>query len=173
MIIGKSRTNQPVESETGFDTQVTELIENGNVNLPLANIVDEEGHNRFIEGDIDSTSLPNLTLKYGKWSLSGTHLMIVLALEVPSGTTTAVINKEIKLPQWVIDKIVPVFGVYIEDKGNVYIKKENASQVGIIATNLNKQNDKIYIAYVIQTATTDTGFVRITYDLLIDSEVSE
>ena len=135
-------------------------------------IVDKDGHQRFIDGDIDPTLPAGLTLQYGKWSLSGSHLMIVIALAVASSTTTNVMHIVFdNLPEWIEDKIVPVFGDYIEDKGKVSIVNTSTQKVGEFNNNLNVNTDgHLRITYAIGTATIGDGFVRVVYDLLIDNE---
>ena len=62
------------------------------------NIVDNQGNTRFIEGDITIQEVSGVSKLFGKWSLSGSHLLIVLALgianatEIINGTTIAKMN---------------------------------------------------------------------------------
>lgn len=135
------------------------------------NIVDQNGHKRFIEGDINLLdSVPStLTKVYGKWSLSGSHLLIVLCI---AGTNTTVINSDIShitLPAWIIDKIVPIASnQWVDNKittmfGNdlstqqlsVYLRKFESGIIGINCNSLTLTADR-------------TG--RISFDLLIDNE---
>ena len=73
-------------------------------------IVDKDGHKRFIEGDITMETITGVTQSYGKWSLSGSHLMIVLcasienAASITAGTTLA----RIAIPAWIHEKLVPM-----------------------------------------------------------------
>ena len=83
------------------------------------NIVDSQGHKRFDDGDIALVEGVNeITKTYGKWSLSGTHLLIVFCGSMADTTvwtnkTFAIVN----LPDWIKDKIVPVHsGSVIEQK---------------------------------------------------------
>ena len=60
--------------------QVQEQVSSGeleNVKV-FENIVDKDGHKRFIEGDITFENITGVSKVYGKWSLSGNHLMIVI-----------------------------------------------------------------------------------------------
>ena len=82
----------------------------------LSKIVDEDGHPRFLEGNITlSSSMTMLTLDYGKWSLSGTHLMFVIAGHVadeaviPAGYIANLAGTT-NIPQWILDKIFPMSG---------------------------------------------------------------
>ena len=50
-------------------------------------IVDKDGHKRFIEGEIElADSITYLTNLYGKWSLSGSHLMLVICIRTDENT---------------------------------------------------------------------------------------
>lgn len=75
------------------------------------NIEDASGHKRFVEGDGVPMTSAGFTASYCKWSLSGTHLMFVLAGTftqgslVPDTATFATYT----LPAWVYQKIYPVF----------------------------------------------------------------
>ena len=50
------------------------------------NIVDKDGHKRFIEGTPTNPTIEGVEITYAKWSLSGTHLMLVMAGNVASTT---------------------------------------------------------------------------------------
>lgn len=73
----------------------------------LETIKDSEEHFRFVEGDITIETITGVTQTYGKWSLSGTHLMIVLAGEL-TAEISSVTLATITLPEWVVNKIVPI-----------------------------------------------------------------
>ena len=143
------------------------------VQKDISTLVDKDGHPRFIEGVIDTTGLPTgVTSPYAKWSLSGTHLMIVLCFAVASGTSVGSVKfVEFELPKWIYDKIVPVFGSYIEDKGTLDIRGSDASKVGEFLSNMSKiPSNKLRFAYRIANATTADGFIRLSFDLLIDND---
>ena len=116
MIIGKTRTNQPVESSKEFDDKVKylplpatseqggkvlavnsggtgyQLKDPATVNsVDMANIVDADGHNRFIEGNIATEEIEGVTWAYARWSLSGTHLMCVLAGTIEDETALRIL----------------------------------------------------------------------------------
>ena len=52
----------------------------------LENIKDDNGKFRFIEGTPIPTTTTGVTYSYSKWSLSGTHLMIVIVATGVNGT---------------------------------------------------------------------------------------
>ena len=80
--------------------------------IDIDNLVDKNGHDRFIEGDITINEITGVTQKYGKYSLSGTHLLIVIAFEIESGTTLSASTDicTISLPQWIKDKLATIVG---------------------------------------------------------------
>ena len=139
----------------------------------MEQIVDADGHNRFIGGDINMGTLPSgITSSYHKWSLSGSHLLIVIVLNVENGATSSGIQQiNFELPKWILDKIVPVFGSYVVDRGSDAIKDSDASTVGAIFNNISKPDaNTLRFSYYIGNETTGDGFVRLPYDLLIDNE---
>lgn len=145
------------------------LSSTGEVDAPtMENIKDLSGNLRFIEG----TGVVNVNIKnaYAKWSLSGTHLMIVLFGTIENGTT---INDQDNLfelkdvPQWVLDRITTM------SPGIVSRKSAEAYDSNFVAVTLNTRLGKTTQLFINQrisfTATDDTVF-RIQYDLLIDAE---
>ena len=130
-------------------------------------ITDKDGHKRFIEGNLTIETIAGVTQTYGKWSLSGSHLMLVIAGSIDNGTVLAsIILCKAVLPEWIVQKIVPIasniianitFDVYAADSTKQTLK-----------TSLLKIADEIRI-YTSMTATANRYF-RIQYDLLIDNE---
>lgn len=134
-------------------------------------IKDKNGNPRFLEGDINlDVAVPSgITKTYGKWALSGSHLLIVLAIDVENGITVppATILSVLDLPQWIVDKIVPLFSVNVFwDTTNFYSEDSTIQYVPVL---LRKQNDKINITTTTFT-TTAIKHARIAFDLLIDNE---
>ena len=135
------------------------------------NIVDKDGHARFIEGDIDlaATTPEGVTKVYGKWSLSGSHLLIVVAFDV-ANTTVIPFGElcRVNIPKWILDKLYPIYNsdiilrqaiTYYDDDGNLqtgtaYLKKYS-SFIGINITSVTLTADR---------------HCRIAFDLLIDNE---
>ena len=74
-------------------------------------IVDKDAHKRFIEGEGDIVlEQEGVDFTYAKWSLSGSHLLLVIAGTVEDETvltssTTAIVN--FYVPKWIYDKIYP------------------------------------------------------------------
>lgn len=140
----------------------------------LDKIIDASGNPRFIEGD----GTPNSVLQdvYCKWSLSGTHLMLVVSGKLPDETVLNpyAVLAEFEIPQWVYDKIRVIWsttmlaivnltmyaeGTFTSQSNNFYIQKNNGK---VFFTN----NSNAF------TLTSDKYF-RLQFDLLIDSEEEE
>ena len=139
--------------------------------LNISTLTDSKGNPRFIEGDGDAAVIPGYNISYCKWSLSGTHLMFVVAGVIENGT--AISNNTgiagFKLPQWVMDKIFPVFATSIIETKSVDYRGVNDWSNQGSSCYLAKYSSGINIVSGSITATADRGF-RIQFDLLIDSE---
>ena len=138
------------------------------------NIVDKGGHKRFVEQDIDlsATSPEGMTKIYGKLSLSGSHLLIVLCISIADTTVVAdnIGLCNIELPKWIYDKIYPIASSIIElGTFNAY-----ASNLSTQAFNVRlvKSATPNVITLMKTGAVTLTAerVARISFDLLIDNE---
>ena len=175
------------KSETGIcltytdaycvETQSYDLVdewvynsEDKNIINNINDIKDDDGHYRFVEGDITLDAVDGFTQTYGKWSLSGSHLMIVLAGSVADTTAyTGGKLASINLPQWIIDKIVIVFSSVVSFKS-----------IPLYASNWSTQSLSVALRKPTTTSITITGensvtltadrTFRIEFDLLIDNE---
>ena len=167
--------NRIIEGELELDGHVKgdlELESGGKAKI-FENIVDKDGHPRFIEDDLVMSELcpPSVSKTYGKWALSGSHLLIVLGLDITASTVNngaqiAFIN----IPDWIKDKIVALWdNYYVESKGFTAWADNWSSSA--IAINLVKDSYNNLVLYVGSEFTTDnTKHVRIAFDLLIDNE---
>lgn len=143
----------------------------------MEEIVDSAGNKRFVEGGIDlfvdATTL-GVTKTYGRWSLSGTHLMIVLGVDIPNGTTfsNGITFAKIAIPEFVANKISILWGM-----DSVDFKKINliASSADVQTSNfsLSKIDNSIWIICRDTTVLTSDKHARIQFDLLIDDDYSE
>ena len=135
------------------------------------NIVDKDGHPRFIEGDIIIATITGVSKIYGKWSLAGTHLMIVLCLSLADTTTIAdnTALAAIDLPSWIVDKIYPIVSSVIAYKiDSAYASNYTKQDFG---TRMNKASEtRLTITKEANITLTTEKVVRISYDLLIDNE---
>ena len=133
------------------------------------NIVDKDGHARFIEGDITIETISGLTQTYGKWALSGSHLLIVVCYAIANGTNTGFISTlcSINIPQWIKNKIVATGGSFVASHNELAISSDDSTQS--FATYLRKSGDNLFISHASLSVSADKN-VRIAYDLLIDNE---
>ena len=144
----------------------------GTDNIPLSKIVDSHGNARFVESNGTQATTTGFTASYCKWSLSGTHLMIVLAGKLDASTTFTggSVNAVYPLPQWIYDKIYPVYSSYLEVKqvnmrdNNLDSYNTNYALIKSTGTSMKIQNTSS-----IATSTNDVYF-RVQFDLLIDTD---
>lgn len=149
------------------DTEITN-IKNGTTHL-FENITDSHGNKRFVEGDITMNEIEGLTQTYGKWSLSGTHLMIVLSGIIAGGTTLGADTiASVIIPSYIGSKINAVVSSIIDVKD---AKAYNSSYNELILSlQLRKySNTNLYIRNGISRSTTENRTFRIQFDLLIDA----
>lgn len=132
------------------------------------NIVDKDGHPRFIEGDLTIIETLGVVQTYGKWALSGSHLLIVLCIDVANGTTLSSKLCNINVPSWILDKIVPIASTLVDFNGGYRAWNDDASGSQGVDLLLRKI-DNVLSLQVNMTATADRH-LRIAFDLLIDNE---
>ena len=129
-------------------------------------IKDKNGNPRFIDGIIAIESISGVSLKYGYWSLSGTHLLIVIAGNVVSGTSlTDTTLAKVNIPQWILDKIVVISGNYVVSSSGQFYGESGLTNYDIY---LRKQPNRLDITCGTLVPAEDMSF-RIQYDLLIDN----
>ena len=150
---------------------INKIVVNGSeVNAnQLEGILDKDGHERFIEGNVSVETITGLTQTYGKWSLSGTHLMLVLAGSIESGTTIAdgsKIASSIAIPNWILDKITPTSHSLILYKTE-YLLAEDWTRT-TFETYLNKEGQLVIRTNASLTTAKDYTF-RMQFDLIIDN----
>ena len=195
MIIGKTRTNQPVEKVEGFDTAIQDYLNGDEVEvpvgkvegfddavqdyldgddatLPLEKIEDADGNKRFIEGDGTPSGIEGITSVFCKWSLSGTHLMFVYAGTAEQGTEIAGQANlcSFEVPSWVASKLYPMFSDVLELKGYDFFGNDFTKDTKNVFT-LKSTNTIIfrYGSSIAYTLDKDRNF-RISADFLIDNE---
>ena len=106
--------------------------------------MDSQGHERFIEGDITIETIEGVTQTYGKWSLSGTHLMIVLCVSIANNTaltSSTYFVDDIDIPDWIKDKIVNVTTNLVSGGGVSFYGIDWSSQA--VSMILAKEDGKI------------------------------
>ena len=153
----------------------TSVLGGGGTTPYLEDIIDSDNHYRFIQGSAEGDSITGITYDYANWSLSGTHLMVVLSLTLDANTSLSH-NSRIgtlnDLPSWVIDKIVNISGSNIVVRKN--FKDDWYTTAGVaIGQNfyvaLEKDTGQIDIRPQSAISANDATQIRIQFDLLIDN----
>ena len=143
----------------------------------LEDIEDSAGNKRFVEGNgaIASSISSKITGSFIKWSLSGTHLMLVcagtvngsynFAAEDPLATFT-------DIPEYIRNKIVALPNNYLESK-TCYFQKGLTKTSFEASLRYLSAFSKLNI-YFDEAVNPETGsYFRIQFDLLIDADYSE
>lgn len=139
------------------------------------NIVDKDGHSRFVDGDLETTTIEGITPQYAKWSLSGSHLLIVYAFDIASETTLTS-NQTIafaNIPEWIFNKIKPIFaGVIANYEGLPLYADDFSSQSSGFNVRLGDSGKPKSLAIRINAPITldKNRHGRIAIDYLIDNE---
>jgi archaellum component FlaC len=143
-------------------------IKNGTTHL-FETITDRHGNLRFVEGNITMETIEGVTQTYGKWSLSGTHLMIVIMFKANNGTTFGNLTiAKINLPSYIFDKILIVHNNDVETKTfNGWANDYTAQTLTLHLRKLSSILD-IDKGGAPLTLTADRSF-RIQYDHIIDA----
>lgn len=152
-------------------TNANAVVGENSVTNIIEDIKDESGNHRFIEGVITTEEVTGVNFLYKKWSLSGTHLMFVLAGTIDANSTisSASFGSALDLPNWVKDKIINVWSSYIEMKTFSAID-DGWSEVKNLTCVIGKDNNEVFINSVgTFTNTLELNF-RVQFDLLIDME---
>lgn len=150
------------EAGTGYELAAAEP-------LLLSNIEDSDGNKRFIEGNMINVN-ESISSAYAKWSLSGTHIMFVLAGTVAEDVTIAdgATLCSAELPYWIANKIFAVVGNTIEYKTFISIAADYTSQD--FGTRLIKSANYVSILKNGGLTLTKDRTFRLQFDLLIDTD---
>ena len=136
-------------------------------NPTMENIVDLAGNKRFVEGVITMDDVTGVTQTYGKWSLSGSHLMIVLSGNIDDGTvlTSPTTLASISLEDYIYSNIQEIMPGLVEFKSILVFGTDTTTQS--LNISLKKDSDDVIkIDCGSLTASKDRYF-RIQFDLLI------
>ena len=147
------------------------LIDEASGTSTLEDIVDKNGNKRFIEGNGTPIIRSGLTTTYCKWSLSGTHLMCVIAGNLAIGTSfeREDILASFTVPSYIGSKIFPVYQNNIEFRTVSFYGNDGTTQN--VSFNLGCENNTINFTFSsMYTASGQERRFRIQFDLLIDSE---
>lgn len=138
----------------------------------ISTLVDSKGNPRFIEGNgAPIVDIPEgVEITYSKWSLSGTHLMIVLAGEIANGTVLAAqtIRYKYVMPSFILNKIIPTISSNSIELKDIRLWASNLSNQEL-TFRAYKESTFVAITCGGLTLTADRTF-RVQFDLLIDNE---
>lgn len=135
------------------------------------NITDAHDRQRFIEGNITIPTISGITSPYARWSLSGSHLMVVLTYSFEANSTLASSDRAIvNVPEWILNKIYPTgiqrvittsFGIYGKTTNQVISTAECV---------LTKQSSSSLEIFISGTTRPEVDAnIRMQFDLLIDN----
>lgn len=139
--------------------------------VKIENIKDASNNNRFIEGTIAlNSSLSGVIATYARWSLSGTHLMVVLGLEIDANTT--ILQNDVvgtcNVPSWLFDKIYPLKGIGVAwgtfENINSDWTREDTKIV------LIRQHGELQIAFDADKTYSKSNVIRINFDILVGNQ---
>lgn len=153
-------------------TDANTVSSTGSADAPtMENIKDLNGNLRFIDFELTNNTYTGVEFTYSKASLSGTHLMIVLAGSLDVGVSFANLDilSYVTLPDFINSKIYQVFSdvIYLND-AKAY---DDAWYSIDLKVALSKTADGICIKNIGAVTNTDTlKKFRIQFDLLIDAE---
>ena len=150
---------------------LSQMVDSSNNPIVICeNFNDKNGNPRFVDGNLSTASISGVTFTYHKWSLSGSHIMFVLAGEIAANTTLNVdVWASVTLPDYIKNKISAVFAsTNIEIKDNrAYYDDWNSIN---IQTVLQKTSDGVQILMIQNPTSSAVARFRIQYDLLIDMD---
>ena len=138
----------------------------------LEDIEDSAGNKRFIEGEL-TAGATGATLSYKKWSLSGTHLMIVLVGTISSDLTDYTSLANVTLPSYIKSKIYALgTNAQLVSVAKGFFIKDTQYTATEYTFNLRKQSNDFYIIPAQAITISGTYNFRIQFDLLIDTDYS-
>ena len=153
--------------------ELKEIVK-GTQGYNFANLVDKDGNPRFIEFEGVGIEQEGIEILYNKASLSGTHLLVVLALSVADSTIIPAdsILTTFTLPKWIYDKIVPIQATIVTNSAQALVLRASDWSAQSADVILEKKSDnKITITFVSTSLTLTADRVgRVQIDLLIDNE---
>lgn len=146
-------------------------LEEGGSGSELDDIVDSHGNKRFIEGNGTPVTLSKYNFSICKWSLSGTHLMLVLAgtVEATGSAISGQLFCTFELPVWIMNKIYPLSTTGIIESKSMYYYTDTESSISKQQI-LRKVNNTLTITNDGGGQFSNNMSFRIQFDLLIDSE---
>lgn len=172
-IILETTSHDVILNEDGtLKMDSNKIAENGH--LTFENIYDNNGNKRFFSNAGETTTISGVTFTFSEYSLSGNHVMFVVAGTIANGTSlnSGAALVAFNIPHWLYEKIYNLFDDNIDIKKIPFVNPSNFStQEHFILLTKIQYVDKIMIRLTGQTftASADRNF-RIQFDLTIDNE---
>lgn len=150
-----------------YNSKDVTTIENMN---KMEKIKDKSGHLRFIEGSGDVSTIADVENNYCKWSLSGTHLMLVhiITLDVGASLSNNLLSS-FELPNWIMNKIVST-GTEGMIASDTFISYSDDLTTGSLNLYLKKETNSVSINLIGSASIAKKRYCKIKFDLIIDNE---
>ena len=165
------------DASVGGDLSVTGDVEVGadsKVKI-YGNITDADGNPRFVDGDItiDSGLAEKVESAYSKWTLSGSHLMIVCMFKVLEDFTASGTNlAKVTIPSWLYAKIYPMGNtnhISVIDSLYGYYPNNLSASAGAIRPYLAKNVGDYQLDITIESGNLEEDkYYRVVFDLVIE-----
>ena len=147
--------------------QITD--EDANPLVICENFKDANGDSRFVEGNLTTNTITGVTFSYAKWSLSGSHLIFVLAGTIANGSSfTNQTFATVTLPAYIADKIIPVWANDFIELKNVTLTDDSWGTQTMTITIAKSGATTIYFYQPGTVNASSDKHFRIQFDLLID-----
>lgn len=136
----------------------------------ITTLIDSAGNPRFVEGDGVGIEKEGVTISYCKWSLSGSHLMCVVAGTIADTTSLIVtdIIAQFNVPSYILNKIYPIFASVVELKSIPLYADNYTSQS--MTVQYRKETTSLRVQPTGTTTLNANRAFRMQFDLLIDNE---
>lgn len=151
-----------------------DLVTSAKQTYLMEDIVDANGNKRFVEGDITMETIDGVTSTYSKWSLSGSHLMIVLGFTYNQDIVSDADLAKLNLPSWIADKIYTLGeGTGVVTLTKEYVRRPQGTtpyaEYQIALLKLAADDIRVRTTEA-QDAESSYCLARLQIDLLIDNE---
>lgn len=139
----------------------------------MEEIHDTKGNLRFVEGNGTNGTISGLNITYNKWSLSGTHIMFVVAGSIDNATIVenGSVLSDFTLPSYIANKISKVWATdNIENKTIAFYDDSWSLQNFSFVLRKTTPNTIRISKSGGNTTANNNRYFRIQFDLLIDNE---
>lgn len=136
------------------------------------NIKDRNGNKRFVEDNVNLVEITGLTYDFAKWSLSGTHLMVVLAGHTTAATGFSNNQKiaDVILPDYILNKIYPLYDTNVlRNASMTFVNATGGGNVVSFQISINKTSNGLQLSNVNAGTIAIDRVFRMQFDLIIDN----